>query len=104
VHQFTEIGRQAFTGLGSVVTADIPPFCIAAGNRAKTSTLNKKGLQRKGFSDECIRALHKAFRLLLKSKKTRDEALEELAPLMKKYPDVKYFVNFISNSERGIAR
>jgi len=104
VHQFTEIGRQAFTGLGSVVTADIPPFCIAAGNRAKTVSLNKKGLQRKGFSDDCIRALHKSFRLLLKSKKTRDESLIELAPLIEKYSDVKYFVDFIVNSERGIAR
>ncbi len=104
VHQFTEIGRQAFTGLGAVVTADIPPFCIAAGNRAKVATINKKGLQRKGFSDECIRALHKAFRLLLKSKKTREEALQELKPLMSEFDDVKYFVDFIINSERGIAR
>ncbi len=104
VHQFTKIGKQAFTGLGSVVTADIPPFCIAAGNRAKTSTLNKKGLQRKGFSDECIRALHKAFRLLLKSKKTREDALIELKPLMAEFSEVNYFVEFIVNSERGIAR
>lgn len=104
VHQFTQIGRNAFCGLGSVVTNDVPPFCIAAGNRAKTVTINKEGLKRKGFSAECIRALHKAFRLMLKSKKSREEVLSELVESMNTYPEVKEFVEFIQNSKRGIAR
>lgn len=104
VHQFTDIGRQAFTGLGSVVTSDIPPFCIAIGNRAKTVSINKEGLKRKGFSTECIRALHKSFRLLIKSTKSRQEALVELEPLINDYAEVKQFVDFVINSKRGIAR
>lgn len=104
VHQFTEIGSQAFCGLGSVITGDIPPFSMAAGNRAKTIGINKEGLKRKGYSAECIRALHKSFRLLIKSSKTRAEALEELEPLVQEFVDVKYFVDFVVNSKRGIAR
>ena len=104
VHQFTRIGKQAFTGLGSVITQDIPPYSTAAGNRARAVGINKEGLKRKGFSPELIRALHKSFRLLLKSSMSREQALDELKPLMDLYPEVKYFIEFVINSQRGIAR
>ena len=103
VHQFTQIGAHAFCGLGSVITQDIPPYTIAAGNRVKTSGINKEGLKRRGFSSELIRALHKSFRLLFKSKQTRDEALTALQPLMDEFPEVRYFVQFVIQSKRGIA-
>ena len=104
VHQFTRIGRQAFCGLGSVITQDIPPFSTAAGNRAKAVGINKEGLRRKGFSNELIRALHKSFRLLLKSKATREEALSELQPLIDQFAEVDEFARFVQESKRGIAR
>ena len=104
VHQFTRIGSRSFSGLGSVVTQDIPPFSTAAGNRARAVGINKVGLGRKGFSPEVISALHKSFRLLLKSKKSRDEALDELKPLVERHPEVALFVDFVVTSARGIAR
>lgn len=103
VHQFTRLGERAFMGLGSVVVQDVPPFSTAAGNRARTVAINKEGLKRNGFSPEVIRALHKSFRLLLKSKTPRSEALEQLEPLVRQHPEVAYFVDFIVNSQRGIA-
>jgi UDP-N-acetylglucosamine acyltransferase len=104
VHQFTRIGTQAFCGLGSVITQDIPPYSTAAGNRARTFGINKEGLKRKGFSSELIRALHKSFRLLLKSKSSREDALAELQPLIDQFPEVELFARFVSESKRGIAR
>ncbi|MDH3221396.1 MAG: acyl-ACP--UDP-N-acetylglucosamine O-acyltransferase [Gammaproteobacteria bacterium] len=103
VHQFTQIGSRAFCGLGSVVTQDIPPFSTAAGNRARVVGINKEGLRRRGFSADLIRALHKSFRELLKSKASRQDAFENLRPLCEKYPEVEEFVNFVRNSKRGIA-
>ena len=104
VHQFTRIGTRAFCGLGSVITQDIPPYSTAAGNRARAVGINKVGLQRKGFSSELIRALHKSFRLLLKSKTSREDALAELKPLIDSYPEVELFTQFVLDSKRGIAR
>ena len=104
VHQFSQIGAHAFCGLGSVITQDIPPYTLAAGNRVKTSGINKEGLKRRGFSAELIRALHKSYRLLLKSKQSREETLAELGPLIEKYSEVDYFVRFVIQSKRGIAR
>ncbi len=104
VHQYTQIGGKSFCGLGSVVTQDIPPFSIAAGNRARTVGINKEGLKRKGFSPQLIRALHQSFRDLLKSRVPKSEAFEKLQPLCDKYPEVNEFVSFIRDSKRGIAR
>ncbi|MCP3686796.1 MAG: acyl-ACP--UDP-N-acetylglucosamine O-acyltransferase [Gammaproteobacteria bacterium] len=104
VHQFTSIGEQAFCGLGSVITQDIPPFTTVAGNRAHVVGINKEGLKRKGFSSDLIRALHKSFRELLKSQSCKAESYDKLQPLCEKYPEVKQFVEFIKNSKRGIAR
>ncbi len=103
VHQFTRIGGGAFCGLGSVITQDIPPFSAAAGNRARVVGINKEGLRRRGFDPELIRALHKSFRELLKSKGSKQDAIEKLKPLCDKYPEVMQFVDFVKNSQRGIA-
>ena len=103
VHQFTHIGTRAFCGMGSVITRDIPPFSTAAGGRAKVIGINKEGLRRNGFSPELIRALHKSFRELLKSKAPKQDVFKDLEPLCDEYPEVEMFVNFIRNSERGIA-
>ncbi len=104
VHQYTQIGVQAFCGLGSVVTQDIPPFSIAAGNRARTVGINKEGLKRKGFSPELIRALHQSFRELLISQVPKPETFEKLQPLCDQYTEVNEFVRFVRYSKRGIAR
>jgi UDP-N-acetylglucosamine acyltransferase len=104
VHQFTRIGAHAFSGLGAVITQDIPPFSVVAGERAKVFGINKEGLKRRGFSAEVIRALHKAFRLLLVSKTGREEALEILQPLIDEFPEVAEFASFVLDSKRGIAR
>lgn len=104
VHQFTRIGKHAFCGLGTVVAQDIPPFATAAGNRARTAGINKEGLKRRGFSAELIRALHTAFRQLIKSKLPREQALAEIQPLIEQNPEVDYLVQFIVNSKRGITR
>ncbi len=103
VHQFTRIGSGAFCGLGSVITQDIPPFSAAAGNRARVVGVNKEGLRRRGFDEAVIRALHKSFRELLKSKGSRQDAIEKLKPLCDKHAEVAEFVDFVKNSKRGIA-
>jgi len=103
VHQFTQIGSKSFCGLGSVVTQDIPPFSTAAGNRARVIGINKEGLKRKGFSAELIKALHKSFRQLLKTRGSKEEIFANLKPLCDKYPEVAEFVDFVKNSKRGIA-
>ncbi len=104
VHQFCEIGDYAFTGLGTVVSRDVTPYTLVAGNHAQAYKINTAGLKRKGFDSDIIKALEKTFKLLIKSKASRDEVNKELQGLNLNHKEVKYFVNFINSSERGVTR
>mgnify|MGYP003565888669 CR=1 FL=1 len=64
IHQFVRIGDHAFVGGKSAVVKDIPPYVIAAGDRAKLHGLNSVGLKRFGFSQETILLLKKAYRII----------------------------------------
>lgn len=103
VHQFSEIGAHAFTGMGTALNRDLPPYTVASGNYAHAIGINKEGLKRRGFSREAIRALSQAFKLLIRGR-DRNNALAEVRVLENEFPDVKAFVDFIENSKRGIVR
>lgn len=104
VHQFTHIGAHGFSGLGTVINRDVPPYTIVAGNHARAVSINKKGLQRRGFNPETIAALHKTFRLLIKSRTPRREALEALKPLAESFDEVREMIDFVESSQRSIVR
>lgn len=104
VHQFTHLGESCFTSMGSVINKDVTPYTLVSGNYAKAIGINKIGLERSGMSKATIRALHKAFRTMLYSRKPREEALTELAEVIAEYDEVKKFIDFIQQSERGVVR
>jgi len=60
VHQFVHIGAHAFTGMGTYLPQDLPPFVTAAGNMARPYGINSEGLKRRGFTPEEIAALKRA--------------------------------------------
>lgn len=55
-HQFSTIGAYAMVGMGSVVTKDIPPFALVAGNPARFLRLNTHGVKRAGIPEEQVLA------------------------------------------------
>lgn len=103
VHQFSRIGAHAFTGMGTALNRDLPPFTVASGNYARAVGINKEGLKRRGFSPEAIRALAQAFKLMLRGR-DRKSALREAQLLAETYSEVRLFIDFIENSERGVVR
>jgi len=104
VHQFCRIGPHSFTGLGTVVTRDIPPFVTAAGNHARPYGLNKNGLRRRGFTPDAIRALHRAYMLLIKGRGGEADVRAEAEALADEYPEVRQFLDFLDAGRRGIIR
>ena len=71
VHQFCHIGEYAFSGLGTVISQDVTPYTLVAGNHAKAYKINSIGLKRKGFDAESIINLEKTFKLFVNQKKQR---------------------------------
>jgi UDP-N-acetylglucosamine acyltransferase len=105
VHQFCRVGDHAFIGGGSICTQDVLPFVKTVGNRpANTYGINTIGLERKGFTKETIEALQRAYRLLVRSKLRAQEALERIESEVGLYPEVRYLVEFVRTSQRGVIR
>lgn len=104
VHQFTRIGCHVMVSGGSMVAQDIAPYCIAQGDRAETVGINLVGLKRRGFTEEALRGVKKAYKLMFRSKLRQEEALERVAEEVPNLPEVQVFVDFIRNSQRGVAR
>ena len=104
VHQFTRIGCHAMISGGSMVNQDIPPYTVAQGDRAKTVGLNLIGLKRRDFSEETIRGIKKAYRLVFRSDLRLEEALQKISDEVQTTPELDHFVDFIRGSQRGIAR
>ena len=104
VHQFTKIGAHAFLGGGAILSRDVPPYVMVAGNPAVPHGVNAEGLRRRGFSDEQIRHIREAYRLLYRSELKLTEALERLAPLAEQQPEIRTFVEFINRSTRSLVR
>jgi UDP-N-acetylglucosamine acyltransferase len=105
VHQFTRIGAHSYIGGSTVITKDVLPFskCVTP-RHTKTFGMNSVGLSRRGFSEERIRKIHHAFRLLLNSKLNTTQALEKLKAENDRGEDVDMLLKFIENSERGIIK
>lgn len=101
VHQFCKLGTQVMVGGASAVSQDIPPFCLAEGNKAVLRGLNLTGLRRRFDNREDIDAIKHAYRELFESGKPLQEVAQELFTNNEnKY--VKELANFVLNTKRGI--
>lgn len=104
VHQFCAIGDHAFTGMGSAISKDVPPYLMVAGNPAAPHSINKEGLKRRGFSTESIQTLRQAYKLLYRSGLSLEEATKRLREMSANHGELKIFVDFLDNSRRSIIR
>ncbi len=108
VHQYCRIGKYAYIGGGTTITQDVLPYSltsIARDNHAYG--LNKVGLERRGFTPEQLKELRSAYRVLIGGKKNVSQALEELRARLdagEAGEHVRYLVEFVGKSERGVIR
>src|SRR5712691_6769171 len=105
VHQFCRIGRYAYIGASTVITQDVPPFSkVVTERETRSFGINSIGLERKGFSQERLQALKRAYRLLLRSKLNTSQALVEMRKTLAASADVQELIKFIESAERGIVK
>ncbi len=104
VHQFCHIGEHVFSGLGTVISQDVTPYTLIAGNHAKAYKINTEGLKRKKFDTKTINDLERCFKIFIKSSKPLKERLDLFKSLNIKSEHANKFVKFILGSKRGITR
>jgi UDP-N-acetylglucosamine acyltransferase len=100
IHQFVNIGDYAMIAGASALSQDVPPYCLAEGNRATLRGLNLNGLRRH-LEREDINALKSAYRDLFESGQAlKESAIEILENTTNNY--VKDLCNFVIETKRGI--
>ncbi len=104
IHQFCRVGKYAFIGGYSVVVKDALPYARTVGNHARCYGQNTLGLRRSGFSNEEIRRITHAFRLLLAAKLNTSQAVEVIKRELSGWPEIDYMIAFIEGSKRGVTK
>ena len=105
VKQFLRIGRYAYVGAFSPINKDVLPFVWTSSDRdTKAYKVNAVGLSRKGFSDERVAALQKAFRVLHRHRHDQTALLAGLDELAAATgcDDVRFVATFVRESKNGI--
>jgi len=105
VHQFVRVGAHSYIGGGTTVTQNVLPFSkTSAVREVHAYGANSVGLERRGFSKERVRAIQRAFRVLLAAKLNTSQAIERLRSEGNLTEDVEMLISFIESSERGILK
>ena len=102
VHQFVRIGRHSFIGGASRVANDVPPFLRVVGNPVKPYGLNSVGLQRRGFPENVMRELKRAYRILFRSELNLSQAVERVRAEVESLPEVEQLLTFMERTQRGV--
>jgi UDP-N-acetylglucosamine acyltransferase len=100
IHQFIHIGDYAMIGGASALSQDIPPYCLAEGNRANLRGLNLTGLRRQLSRDD-INELKVAYKNLFESGQPIKETAEKILENSEN-SYVENLCNFVLNTKRGI--
>ncbi|MBN7797525.1 acyl-ACP--UDP-N-acetylglucosamine O-acyltransferase [Parahaliea mediterranea] len=104
VHQFCKIGAHSFSGMATGIGKDVPAYVTVSGTPAEAKTINVEGLRRRGFSNETISQLRRAFKILYRQGLTLELALQRLETMLRDTPEVKVLIDSVRASERGIVR
>lgn len=104
IHQFCRIGDYAFIGATSYINMDVVPYALCAGNPANIKSINKIGLERRGYDVERQRKLKRAYRILFKDHPFITAAIEDLDKSFPDDNDVQVLSRFAKESSRGLIR
>jgi len=100
VHQFARIGEHAMIGGMSGVEGDVIPYALVKGERASLHGLNIIGLKRRGFDNNDIRALQKAYGDLFSDQDTLDSRVEKIANDFADEQSVSKLIEFAQNDSK----
>jgi UDP-N-acetylglucosamine acyltransferase len=104
VHQFCRVGEASFTGAGTRLSKDAPPFARVLGARARFAGVNTLGLERRGLPAARIADIKHAYHLLFQSKLRLEPALVRVEEECGEIAEVARLLAFFRSSARGVTR
>ena len=103
-HQFCRIGPHAFLGMYAGASRDVPAYTMVSGQPAVPKGINTEGLKRRDFDANQIRNIKNAYRIVYRQSKKLNEAIEEIAGLVKEQPELAVFLESLRSPDRGVVR
>lgn len=104
VQQFTRVGAHSYVGGACRITKDVPPYFKIGGVPTRPIEVNTVGLLRRGFSEDSLNQLRKAYRLLYLTDLNTTQALERIREELPMTEEISRLVAFIESSTRGIIK
>ena len=102
VHQFCKIGKHSMVGANTVAVKDVPPFILCGRFSTKFEGLNNIGLRRRGFKNEDIEIIKKAYHFIYNSGLNVSQGVAKAESEFSNNPYVQDIISFIRSSNRGI--
>ena len=103
-HQFVRIGAHSFLGMYAGTGRDVPAYVMIAGQPPAPRGINSEGLKRRDFTEDQIRNIKNAYKIVYRKGLKLNEAIEELVGLQSDQPELKLLVESLQSSERGLLR
>ncbi len=101
VHQFCHVGEYAFTGMGTSLGKDLPPYVMAFGAPGIPRGINNEGLKRHGFDAAQRSKIKQAYRILYRSDLGFQDAINQLLEDSEQNDDIKKLTEFCQRSQNG---
>lgn len=103
IHQFTRVGKYAMMRGGAAISLDLAPYCVADENNWARG-INTVGLERRGFTTDQIRGIKKTYKNVFGGERPMADVVKEALSSEGLTPEIRYFLEFIQQSERGVCR
>lgn len=104
IHQFCRIGKYAFTGMGTSIAKDVPPYVMAFGAPGIPRGINKEGLKRNQFEKEAIDRIKDCYRHLYRQDLSLKDAIQSMRDEYADAPEIAELISFCESSQRGLIR
>ncbi len=104
VSQFNRLGAYSFSAMGSVISRNVPPYLLVSGHMAKPIGINAEGLRRCNFSNNQIKNIRHAYKLVYRSGLRIEDAEAKLKGIKQDKNELDAFIEFLQVQQGGIVR
>ena len=104
IHQFCIIGAHARLDDHSLAVQDLPPFVLAAGQRAKPGGVHLSAPAFLAADPQQQRVIHSLYDMIYHRAMALEDVRQEIIHLSVEYPLLSLFNDFFTRSTRGIIR
>ena len=105
VHQFCEVGNGSFLTHSAMVTQDILPFLIVAGNKARVRGINVEGLKRRAVSQADLSVIKRVYKSAYIQKMPQNELISLVKDLLDEGHELlRPMLDMLQLTKRGFLR